>query len=83
MYRKKYKVELDKRATKVYHKYIRKPHERSRTMKYIIDTGLSELMLTPQELEAYRSKLWEEHKQVLYLDAVVHDTMYFCIIDAE
>ena len=52
-------------------------------MKYIIDTGLSELMLTPQELEAYRSKLWEEHKQVLYLDAVVHDTMYFCIIDAE
>ena len=52
-------------------------------MKYIIDTGMDELMLSPQELEAYARKLWDEHQQVLYLDTVVQDTMYFGITDAE
>ena len=62
---------------------IRELKERSHTMKYIVDTGIEELMLTPQELEAYARKLWEEHQQVLYLDMVVQDTMYFGITDAE
>ena len=52
-------------------------------MKYIIDTGIEELILSPQELEAYARKLWEEHNQVLYLNMVVQDTMYFGICDAE
>ena len=52
-------------------------------MKYIVNTEIDELMLTPQELEAYARKLWEEHQQVLYLDMVVQDTMYFGITDAE
>lgn len=52
-------------------------------MKYIVNTEIEELMLTPQELEAYARKLWEEHQQVLYLDMVVQDTMYFGITDVE
>ena len=52
-------------------------------MKYIVNTEIDELMLAPQELEAYAHKLWEEHRQVLYLDMVVQDTMYFGITDAE
>ena len=36
-------------------------------MKYIVNTEIDELMLAPQELEAYARKLWEEHQQVLYL----------------
>lgn len=52
-------------------------------MKYIVDTGIDELMLASQELEAYARKLWEEHQQVLYLDMVVQDTIYFGICDAE
>ena len=62
---------------------IRELKERSHTMKYIVNTEIDELMLAPQELEAYARKLWEEHRQVLYLDMVVQDTIYFGICDAE
>lgn len=84
MYRTKYKIELDNASYKAYNqRVIRELIKGGNTMKYIVDTGMDELMLTPQELEAYARKLWEEHQQVLYLDTVVQDTMYFGITDAE
>lgn len=84
MYQTRYKIGLDKASYEVYNqRVIRELKERSHTMKYIVDTGIEELMLTPQELEAYTRKLWEEHQQVLYLDIVAQDTMYFGITDAE
>ena len=84
MYQTKYKIRLDIASYEAYNqRVIMELTERSHTMKYIVDTGMDELMLTPQELEAYARKLWEEHQQVLYLDSVVQDTMYFGITDAE
>ena len=84
MYLIRYKNELDIASYEAYNqRVIRELKERSHTMKYIVDTGIEELMLTPQELEAYARKLWEEHQQVLYLDMVVQDTMYFGICDAK
>lgn len=84
LYLIRYKIRLDIASYEAYNqRVIRELKERRTTMKYIIDTGIEELMLTPQELEAYARKLWEEHQQVLYLDTVVQDTMYFGITDAE
>lgn len=51
-------------------------------MKYIIDLGNDYLLLTAEELHRYNQRLWEEHNQVLYLDEVVQDSMYFGIMDA-
>ena len=56
--------------------------ERSHTMKYIIDLGNDVLLLTAEELHRYSQRLWEEHNQVLYLDEVVQDSMYFGVMDA-
>lgn len=56
--------------------------ERSHTMKYIIDLGNDFLLLTAEELHRYNQRLWEEHNQVLYLDEVVQDSMYFGVMDA-
>ena len=84
LYLIRYKIRLDIVSYEAYNqRVIRKLIKGGNTMKYIIDTGMDELMLTPQELEAYARKLWEEHQQVLYLDTVVQDTMYFGITDAE
>lgn len=84
LYRTKYKIRLDIASYEAYNqRVIRKLIKGGNTMKYIIDTEIDELMLAPQELEAYARKLWEEHQQVLYLDMVVQDTMYFGICDAE
>ena len=51
-------------------------------MKYIIDLGNDVLLLTAEELHRYNQHLWEEHNQVLYLDEVVQDSMYFGVMDA-
>ena len=51
-------------------------------MKYIIDLGNDTLLLTAEELHRYSQRLWEEHYQVVYLDKVVQDTMYFSVMDA-
>ena len=84
LYLIRYKIRLDIASYEAYNqRVIRKLIKGGNTMKYIIDTGIEELMLSPQELEAYARKLWEEHQQVLYLDIVVQDTMYFGITDAE
>ena len=84
MYLIRYKIRLDIVSYEAYNqRVIRKLIKGGNTMKYIIDTGIEELMLSPQELEAYARKLWKEHQQVLYLDMVVQDTMYFGICDAE
>lgn len=84
LYRIKYKMGLDNASYKAYNqRVIRKLTKGGNTMKYIINTGIEELMLSPQELEAYARKLWEEHNQMLYLDMVVQDTMYFGITDVE
>lgn len=83
MYRTKYKIGLDKASYEAYNqRVIGELIKGGNTMKYIIDTGIEELMLSPQELEAYARKLWEEHNQVLYLDEVVQDSMYFGVMDA-
>lgn len=50
-------------------------------MKYIIETMDDELMVTPEELEAYSRRLWEEEGRSLYLNMVVQDTMYFGITE--
>ncbi len=84
LYLIRYKIRLDIVSYEAYNqRVIRELIKGGNTMKYIVDTGMDELMLTPQELEAYARKLWEEHQQVLYLDTVVQDTMYFGITDAE
>lgn len=52
-------------------------------MKYIIDNGYEEVMVNAEELERFNRKIWKEHGQILYLDKVVQNTMYFGITDAE
>ena len=82
MYRKKYKIELDRARYEAYNHIVGKPRKEAQPMKYILTINEDfDEVLSAEELGKLSKRLLSEGK-TLVLDEVVHESMYFRVIDA-